>query len=133
MSKYGKPEIYSRFLRKDWVKYRNSRIHTRAYIPTENSKKSTLELSCYETQGLDVEGIQEIHRSNIIMLNRKSPMGHCSIQADNFPSDKLSLDKNYTPERHINIVGWEKHQSKEDRNLIAAQLAEEATKDITIY
>lgn len=40
MSKYGKPEIYSRFLRKDWVKSKNSRIHTRAYIPTTKTTKA---------------------------------------------------------------------------------------------
>ena len=133
MSKYGNPEIYSRFLRNKWMKVNNTRIHPNAFQPRNHPQTEILEVSCYETQGLDVADIQKIHNDNNILLNRKPPMGHCSIPESKFPSNELSLDKNYSPDRHINFVGWEKYSSKEDRKELATQLAEEASKDIAIY
>jgi hypothetical protein len=133
MSKYGKPEIYSRFLRHDWVKEQNTRIHHKAFMPSPNDNKNREEVSCFETQNLDNDAIRQISRENQILPNNKPPVGHCSIIEQYFLWDKLSLDRNYIPERHIDIIGWEVYPSKEDIKELASQLAEISSDIIIIY
>jgi len=133
MSKYGEPEIYSRFLRKDWIKENNTKVHFKAFLPTENKTTHRFEVSCFETQLLDIEQIKQIFRINNILPNNKPPIAHCSIPEKDFLSEKLSIDRNYEPERHVDLIGWEKYQSKEDRNEISSLLAEISSDIINIY
>jgi len=132
MSKYGEPEIYSRFLKKEWVKENNSRIHSNAFIPDPKST-TRLEISCFETQMLSNREILQIAINNNITPNQRLPFGHCSIAWSNFLFDKLQIDRNYIPERHIDIVGWEKYNGKEEIKCLAMQLAEISSKKIHIY
>ncbi len=135
MSKYGEPEIYSRFLRNRWIKTKQARtvIHTNAFMPRKNSLTEREEVSCFETQNLDNNSIKKISHENQILLNNKPPIGHCSILEQYFLWDKLSLDRNYIPERHIDIIGWESYPSKEDIKELASQLAEISSDNIIVY
>lgn len=133
MSKYGNPEIYSRFLRADWLKESNSRVHSNAFNCSKNKNTERLEVSCFETQGLNTLQIQEIASTNNITLNMKPPVGCCSIQQTDFPFDKLEIDANYIPDRHIDLIKWENYPSKEDYKEITSLLAEIASNDIQIF
>lgn len=121
MSKYGTPEIYTRFLRKDWLKSKFPFIHYTAFMP--DFRYSPLETSCYETQGLSIKEIEKMCEELNIKPNNKKPVGQCSIYESEFPFSNIDIDKNYNPERHINLVGWEKHIDKSAKILIASELA----------
>jgi hypothetical protein len=133
MSIYGNPEIYARFLRNDWLRANNTRVHHKAYQPVRNIENDRSEVSCYETQGFSIEQICQIFRNYNITLNNKQPAGHCSILESDFPHNLLEIDRNYVPDRHIDIIGWEKYNSKEDIIELKTILAESASKNITIY
>jgi hypothetical protein len=133
MSKYGSPEQYSRFLRKDWLKKDNTRVHWKAYYPDQNNINSRLEVSCYETQNMNLKEIIDIAEKNNIRPNSKFPLGHSTIIEKDFPINEVDIEKNYIPERHIDIIGWDRFPNYEDKKLIASLLAEKATNDIIIY
>jgi hypothetical protein len=133
MSKYGAPEIYTRFLREENIKENNSRIHWKAFKPDPNNESGRLEVSCYESQGLNKAQIKKIAEINNITPNNKFPHGHCSIREIDFPLKDINIEKNYIPERHIDIIGWEKYSSKEESKAISALLAEISSELIVIY
>ena len=130
MSKYGSPEVYSRFLRKDWLRASNTIVHTKAFEPRLNNETGRLEVSCFETQLLNTSEVENIARDNNILLNNKLPVGFCSILENDFPFDIILLDKNYIPDRHIDIVGWE--NNKLDQKEISTILADKASLIIQI-
>lgn len=131
MSKYGTPEIYSRFLRKDWLRASNTFVHTNAFEPRLNKINERLEVSCFETQCLNSDDVKNIAISNNISLNNKLPIGFCSILDYDFPFEIISFDKNYSPERHIDIIGWE--NSKIDQKVISTILADKASLIIELF
>lgn len=133
MSIYGTPEEYSRFLRKDWIDKDNNVIKAKAFLPPNRIIESVLEVSCFETQYLTIDEIQNLATINNITLNSKPPVGHCTIEEKDFPFKHLSLDRNYIPERHINIVGWNRYPNKEDRIELATILAVKSSCKILKY
>ncbi|MBM2813802.1 MAG: hypothetical protein HW421_564 [Ignavibacteria bacterium] len=133
MSKYGTPEIYSRFLRENNLKDSNSRVHWKAFFPDTNEINQRLEVSCYETQCIDISEVKEIASKNNVRPNKKFPHGHCSINESDFPADEIDIEKNYIPERHIDIIGWEGKPNFEDKKFVATILAEISSENIIIY
>lgn len=130
MSKYGSPFELGRFLRSDWLKEHNSRVHWKAFIPPENGSllpPPRLEVSCFEVQGLLPTEVFAIADNSVppLLLNTKPPVGYVVIPEQNFPQELLALDFNDSPTRHVNIIGWE-HYNKEERKKISTYLAENA-------
>jgi|GEM_PF-4042133 len=131
MSKYGSPEKYSRLLRSDWLKENNTRIHYNAFEPRKNKDDNRLEVSCFETQGISSNEVKDLALKNEITLNGKLPVGFCSIEENDFPFDLINIDKNYNPERHIDLVGWT--DNKLNQKEVATLLAEKASNMIEIF
>lgn len=131
MSKYGKPEIYSRFLRNNWIKENNTRIHYSAFEPRKNIDSNRLEVSCFETQGISSNDVKYLALKNDITLNGKLPVGFCCIEENDFPFNFLQINKNYIPERHIDLIGWK--EDKLSQKEVATILAETASKIIEIF
>lgn len=139
MSKYGEPEEYSRFLRADWLSKSNTEVKLKAFLPRENLHTQRLEISCFETQNLDINSIKNIFVDNNILLNNKPPFAHSTIKENNFIEIShnysiIKLDKNYIPDRHIDIIGWEEHKDDELKlKSIATDIAESSSKCIVVY
>ena len=125
MSKYGFPELYSRFLSKSNLKDQNKRIHFRAFKYNESKITGRKEVSCFETQGLNIEDIKtKIIKKNNITAQQKEPIAQANFDKKIVDKINLEIDCNYNPERHINLVGWEQCKSKEDEIAICTYLAE---------
>lgn len=125
----------TRFLRKDWLKDDNTRVHANAFKPSLNNNVERLELSCFQTQELEIREVFALADDNNIKLNGKPPIGYCSIPNDIISSAKqmktVILDFDDTPPRHCNFIGWE-GCSKDDIMEISMLLAIEASKTIEI-
>ncbi len=130
MSEYGSPEEYARFLRKRFLKNNNTRVATDAFMPSFNEKNNRLEVSCFEVQGLNQSQIIDIAVNNSISPNNKAPAAYSVIFENEFPKEKIQIDKNYNPLRHIDLIGWEKYNSKELQKQVAMELAEISSKNI---
>ncbi len=132
MSKYGSPEEYARFLRKRFLKSDNTRVATNAFIPSPNKNTGRLEVSCFEVQGLNKSLIKNIATTNSISPNNKPPAAYSVIFEEDFPNEIIKLEKNYVPDRHIDLIGWERYDSKELQKQVAMQLAEISSKNINL-
>ena len=131
MSKYGLPEEYTRFLRNEWLKDANTRIHHKAFLPIINHTKERLEVSCFETQKLSKEEIINITLEN--KINDGKSAGHATIHEEKFPFSKIKIDKDYTPERHVTLIDWKRYVEKQEIKNIAQELADISAREITLY
>jgi hypothetical protein len=127
-SNYGTPFELGRFLRNDWLKESNSRIHLNAFLPPENILGS-MEISCFEVQNLSTDEVFTLADDNEppILLNQKPPVGFGVLSEQDFARTALRLDFDDKPPRHVNIIGWENFPNKEDCKLQATTLAEYAS------
>ncbi len=128
---YDSPYEIGRFLRKEWLKENNSRIHANAFMPPEKIG-SRLEVSCFEVQMLDHAQILDLADKNDppILPNNRPPVGYGVIPEAEFSKTACNLDFDNTPPRHVNIKGWENFPNKEDKQLQASILAEAASQHI---
>lgn len=120
---YGFPYELGRFLRKDWLKENNTRIHVQAFMPPEKIG-SPLEVSCFEVQALNHAQILDLADKNDppILLNGKPPVGYGVISEAEFSKTPLLLDFDDAPPRHVNIKGWENFPKNKTNNSKQAYL-----------
>jgi len=132
MCNYGFPYKIGRFLRKEWVK--SGVVRPIAFLPRDPDKypDQSIEVSCFEIQGLTEEQVFVIADENTppILLNNKPPTGYCAFHQTDFPHGVLELDFNDSPSRHANIIGWPRN--KEDWAELAQHLAEKASNEIIL-
>jgi hypothetical protein len=133
-SNYGSIYELGRFLRKDWLRENNTRIHAEAFMPPEKIGSPSLEVSCFEVQNLNHTQILALADENIppIVLNEKPPVGYGILLEEEFLKTALVLDFDDKLPRHVNIKGWEQFPEKQDKKLQAAILAEAASKRIAV-